>query len=87
MLVLLLIVLLRATGWQRGSIHIVCATGKFVSSFIVSTRNESTIDAVSFGMGVDKRNVRFVMHHSPPSSLDAYYQVWAFCLQYTTHHY
>jgi superfamily II DNA helicase RecQ len=29
---------------------------------------------VSFGMGVNKPNVRLVLHYGPPDSLEAYYQ-------------
>jgi ATP-dependent DNA helicase RecQ len=49
---------------DRESIHERFMNGK--ATVIVATN--------AFGMGVDKPDIRFVFHHDPPESLDAYYQ-------------
>jgi ATP-dependent DNA helicase RecQ len=41
---------------------------------MVKSNQNVLISTNAFGMGIDKENVQFIIHFSPPASLENYYQ-------------
>ncbi len=71
-----LAVLLRQKGWNAGAYHAgMEAAERTKTAHGFATR---TIDVVcatnAFGMGIDRADIRAVVHFQPPSSIEAYYQ-------------
>jgi superfamily II DNA helicase RecQ len=61
---------MKQLSWIKGEIKVICTTIAF------GLGNEFFKNKASFyGLsGIDKPDTRFVIHHTTPSSLEAYYQ-------------
>lgn len=63
-------------GFPAEAFHAGLTTGEkqYLLNQFLTQENSLLVCTSAFGMGVDKPNVRLVVHHTPPTSLEAYTQ-------------
>ncbi len=66
--------LLRARGVAADHYHAGIANRAGVQDDFMAGRTRVVVATVAFGLGIDKPDIRFVVHFVPPPSLEAYYQ-------------
>ena len=68
--------LIAEIGLSAGCYHagMKAAERRKVQDAFVQDRLDVVVATTAFGMGIDKPNVRFVLHYDVPDSLDSYYQ-------------
>lgn len=66
--------LLRAHGIVAGHYHAGISDPARVQDDFMAGRIRVVVATVAFGLGIDKPDIRFIVHFVPPPSLEAYYQ-------------
>jgi ATP-dependent DNA helicase RecQ len=70
----LLAALLRGRGVQAIHYHAGIGDRAVAQDRFMSGEARVVVATVAFGMGVDKSDIRFVLHYNPPRALENYYQ-------------
>lgn len=67
---------LQEKGWQAAAYHAGMSTDKRqrVQNAFQTEDLQIIVATVAFGMGIDKSNVRFVIHYDLPKNIECYYQ-------------
>lgn len=67
---------LEQAGWQAAAYHAGMHGGsrEQVQTAFIGGQQEVVVATNAFGMGIDRADVRCIVHLAPPSSLEAYYQ-------------
>ncbi len=66
--------LLRQQGMRAAYYHAGMDNRAQVQDDFMAGRVDIVVATVAFGMGIDKPDIRFIVHFVPPNSLEAYYQ-------------
>jgi ATP-dependent DNA helicase RecQ len=66
--------LLRRRGVNATHYHAGIADRHGVQDDFMTDRTRVVVATIAFGLGIDKPDIRFIVHFFPPASLEAYYQ-------------
>jgi len=66
--------LLRQHGVNAAHYHAGVSDRHRVHDDFMAGRTRVVVATIAFGMGIDKPDIRFIVHYFPPASLESYYQ-------------